>query len=113
MGNQQTPSWGAIMSKLMAGALAMIVLAGLTMAGEKSHLMKFGKDDVGKGPSGWKVDKGGKGEGSDWKVVADESAPSKTGFARPQTAAGPGALFNLCVADEPTLKDVEIAVAFK
>jgi hypothetical protein len=46
-------------------------------------------------------------------VVADDSAPSKSGYALAQTAAGPNALFNLCVADGPTYKDVEASVAFK
>jgi hypothetical protein len=46
-------------------------------------------------------------------VVADDTAPSKSGYALAQTAEGPNALFNLCVAEGPGLKDVEIAVAFK
>ena len=55
----------------------------------------------------------GKGQGSVWKVVADETAPSKTGLVLAQTAESPSALFNLCVADEPSLKDIEASVAFK
>ena len=45
--------------------------------------------------------------------MADDTAPGKTGFALAQTAAGPGALFNLCVVDGTSLKDVEVKVAFK
>ena len=71
------------------------------------------KNDVGKVPTGWKADKTGKGEGSVWKVVPDETAPSKTGLALAQTAESPGSMFNLCVADEPSLKDVEAMVSFK
>ena len=95
--------------------LAAAALAGAALAageGESSRF-RFGKDDVGKVPAGWKAAKTGKGEGSVWKVVADDTAPSKGGYALAQTAEGPNALFNLCVADEPSLKDVEIAVAFK
>ena len=43
-------------------------------------------------PAGWKAAKTGSGAGSVWKVVADESAPSKSGFALAQTAAGPNAV---------------------
>ena len=96
--------------------LAAAALAGAALAGAEGDAprFRFGKDDVGKVPAGWKADKTGKGEGSVWKVVADDTAPSKGGYALAQTAEGPNALFNLCVAEEgPSLKDVEIAVAFK
>jgi hypothetical protein len=93
--------------------LAAAALAGAALAAAGGDAPRFGKDDVGKVPAGWKADKTGKGEGSVWKVVADDTAPSKGGFALAQTAESPSALFNLCVAEEPSLKDVEIAVAFK
>jgi hypothetical protein len=95
--------------------LAAAGLAGAALAAAEGELprFRFGKDDVGKVPAGWKADRTGKGEGSVWKVVADGTAPSKTGYALAQTAEGPNALFNLCVANEPSLKDVEIMVAFK
>src|SRR5205823_5700455 len=53
------------------------------------------------------------GEGSVWKVVGDTTAPSKIGFALAQTAESPGAMFNLCVAEGTSFKDVEVSVAFK
>jgi len=46
-------------------------------------------------------------------VLADDTAPSKTGFVLAQTTDDRTALFNLCVADEPRLKDVEATVSFK
>jgi hypothetical protein len=55
------------------------------------------KADLGKLPAGWEAAQTGQGQGSVWKVVADESAPSKSGLALAQTAAGPEGLFNLCV----------------
>jgi hypothetical protein len=82
-------------------------------AGEKARSLQFGKADVGKLPAGWKADRTGKGEGSVWKVVADKTAPSGTGYALAQTAEGPGPLFNLCVVNEGKFKDVEVSVAFK
>jgi hypothetical protein len=87
--------------------------ASLLAAEDKERSFRLSKDDIGKVPTGWKADKTGKGEGSIWKVVADDTAPSKTGLALAQTAESPGSMFNLCVADEPSLKDVEVIVDFK
>ncbi len=94
----------------VAAVLGMVALA---TGEERATLMKFNKDDAGKVPAGWTADKTGKGEGSIWKVVADESAPSKSGYVLAQTAESPNAMFNLCVADKPSLKDVEVSVSFK
>lgn len=74
---------------------------------------RFGKEDVGKLPKGWKAAQTGKGEGSVWKVLADDTAPSQSRFVLAQTAESPSALFNLCVADDTSYKDVEVIVAFK
>jgi hypothetical protein len=93
--------------------LALVSTAALG-ADAKAPALRLGKDDVGKLPAGWKAEKTGKGEGSVWQVVADDTAPSKSGYALAQTAAGPSALFNLCVAEDgPSYKDVEVMVAFK
>src|SRR5437016_14557759 len=101
------------MRRFTGVALAVIAAAGLAAADGGGKVMRFGKDDVGKVPAGWKADKTGKGEGSVWKVVADETAPSKSGFALAQTAESPGAMFNLCVAEDTKFKDVDVSVAFK
>lgn len=90
------------------------LIAGSTLAAdEKPQVLTFAKDDVGKLPKGWKADKTGKGEGSVWKVVADDTAPSKKGFVLAQTADAPNAFFNLCVAEDTAFKDGEVSVAFK
>lgn len=70
----------------------------------------FNKSDLGKLPSGWTAGKTGEGEGSDWKITADETAPGKSGHAITQTAAGPNRLFNLCLADGVEFTDGEISV---
>jgi Domain of Unknown Function (DUF1080) len=95
--------------------VGIVALAGgaAIAAEDKVPSFDFGKDDEGKLPTGWKADKTGKGEGSVWKVVADDTAPSKKGHVLAQTAAGPGPLFNLCVADNTSYADVEVHVAFK
>src|SRR5258708_968703 len=87
--------------------------AVLEAAEGKARTLQFKKGDLGKVPSGWKSDKTGKGDGSVWKVVADETAPSKSGYALAQTAESPGAMFNLCVVEDTKYKDVEVSVAFK
>src|SRR5262249_51612482 len=103
----RTMRWATVVA---LGALACA--AAWAEEGKKGGF-HLNKNDVGKVPTGWKADKTGKGEGSVWKVVADETAPSKTGLALAQTAESPGSMFNLCVADEPSLADVEVMVSFK
>src|SRR6516165_7902893 len=101
------------MRSFLFALLGGLMSLSLHAADDKAKTFTFMKDDVGKVPAGWKADKTGKGEGSVWKVVADETVPSKTGLALAQTAEGPSSMFNLCVADEPSMKDVEVMVSFK
>jgi Domain of Unknown Function (DUF1080) len=82
-------------------------------AAQAEPVFKFAKDDIGRLPRGWKAEQTGKGEGSVWKVVADPTAPSGTGLVLAQTAQGPRALFNLCVADGTRFKNGRLRVAFK
>src|SRR5947207_15490976 len=93
-----------------AGLVALVGTV-LAAADDKAKTFTFGKADLGKVPAGWTADKTGKGEGSIWKVVEDQTAPSKSGFALAQTAESPGSMFNLCVADNTSFKDVEATVA--
>src|SRR4051794_3736806 len=74
---------------------------------------RFTKDGLGQLPPGWTAAKTGTGEGSVWKVVGDDTAPSKSGVALAQTAAGPSNLFNLCVLQDGRYQDVELMVQFK
>jgi hypothetical protein len=85
----------------------------LWAADDKVRSFRFAKVDVGKVPTGWKAEKTGKGEGSIWKVVEDETAPSKNGYVLAQTAESPNNLFNICVAEDTSYKDVELSVSFK
>ncbi len=80
---------------------------------EDERTFCFSQDDLGHVPQGWTVAKTGRGEGSAWKVVADPTAPSKTGRVLAQTAKSPDHVFNLCVVDDSNYRDVEIEVAFK
>ena len=91
----------------------VFLTASVSGAAEKKPVFQLAKTDVGKVPAGWTAAKTGKGDGSVWKVVEDATAPSKSGLVLAQTAAGPGTLFNVCVADDSSFKDVEIIVSFK
>src|SRR5262249_40686284 len=97
----------------LTATAAFLGVSLLMAADDKVRGFTFGKDDVGKVPSGWTAGKTGKGEGSVWKVVEDNTAPSKKGYALAQTAEGPSPLFNLCVAEDTKYKDLEVSVAFK
>ena len=101
------------MKKCKLAVLVVLLGAVLVVADDKPRTLTFTKGDLDKVPTGWKADKTGKGEGSVWTVVADGTAPSKSGFALAQTAEGPNGLFNVCVLDDGKLKDVEAIVAFK
>jgi hypothetical protein len=96
-------------------AVTLVALAGAMAWAEegKERVFKFGKDDIGKVPKGWKAEQTGKGQGSVWKVVADETAPSKSGYVLAQTAESPNPFFNICVAEDTKYKDVELYVSFK
>jgi hypothetical protein len=95
-------------------AVTAVLLGGVVLAAdEKARSVKFSKDDTDRVPAGWKAEKTGRGEGSVWKVVADDTAPSKSGYALAQTAESPGGLFNLCVLEDSKYKDLELSVSFK
>ena len=100
--------------KWVSTVSVVAILGTALIAGEeKTRAFKFKKDDLGKVPAGWKADKTGTGEGSVWKLVADDTAPSKTGLVLAQTAESPNGLFNICVAEDTKYKNVAISVAFK
>ena len=94
---------------------AMIAFVLFAAGGQdKARTITFAKTDLDKPPTGWTVAQTNKGENSSvWKVVADASTPSKSGFAVAQTASSPSAVFNLCVANDTSFKDVEVHVSFK
>jgi hypothetical protein len=95
--------------------LLALVGTGLQAADGKARQFRFTKESLDKVPPGWQAAQTGKGQGSVWKVVADDTAPSRTGLVLAQTAESPNAFFNLCVcwAKDTRFKDVEVRVAFK
>ncbi len=98
----------------MRSLCVLFVLVVAASAEEpKPRQLKYARDDIGKLPAGWTAAKTGEGEGSVWKVVDDGTAPGKLATALAQTAKSPRQMFNLCVANDTNLKDVELGVAFK
>jgi hypothetical protein len=97
------------MTQVLLSVLSLTLLA----ADDRTRTVRFGTADAGKLPSGWKEEKTNKGDGSIWRVTTDATSPSKSGAVLTQTAKGPRALFNLCVAPDVRGKDVEISVAIK
>jgi YVTN family beta-propeller protein len=73
----------------------------------------FDVASVGNLPLGWTAAMTGTGDGSIWKVQEDSTAPSGKKVLTQTSTAGPNGLFNLCVAGEPKLSDVNIKVALK
>ena len=94
---------------------AVVIFGAAAVSGADQHVtsLRFGKEDAGRAPTGWKTDKTGTGEGSVWQVVEDETAPSRTGYVIAQMAESPGSVFNLCVAQSTDFRDGEISVFFK
>jgi hypothetical protein len=101
------------MNRWCALAVVLCVGGAAALAGGQTGPIVFSKDSAGKVPAGWKVEKTGKGDAGAWKVVADDTAPSKKGHVLAQTTAGPKTVFNLCVLDKPSVKDLEATVHFK
>src|SRR4051812_3491146 len=101
------------MRNVVMPVIGLLIAAVVVAGAEKPRTVRFGKDDLGNMPAGWGAEKTGRGEGSIWKVVADDTAPSKSGYALAQTAESPNAMFNLCVLKDGSYKDVELSVAFK
>jgi Domain of Unknown Function (DUF1080) len=109
------------MKKSPAGVRFVVLLAafcgGALVLGAApdmpTKLFHFKKSEVGKLPAGWRNERTGTGEGSFWRVLDDPSTPSGTSLVLAQTAVSPKSLFNVCVYDKASAKDLELTVSFK
>jgi hypothetical protein len=102
---------------MMVRISAIVILVAVAIpifASDAPIRLAPNQSDVGKLPRGWSAAQTGDGSGSVWKVVADASTPSKTGFALAQSAKGANALFNICVSDQARFgPNVRLKVSLK
>ena len=92
-------------------AVACVLFAAATAVADEKWTFEDAK--IGKLPEGWSSAKTGKGEGSVWKVQGDESARAGANVLTQTSSEGPNPLFNLCVADKTSYKNVDLTVSFK
>lgn len=92
--------------------LAPCAMVAMAESPEQATKWDFEDASVEKFPKGWSSAKTGDGEGSVWKIVEDATAPKGTKVLA-QTSDSPGHLFNLCVAVDTSIKDVDLSVSFK
>lgn len=93
-------------------AVLMLVTSNWCDA-KKPTRWDFEDATVGKLPADWTATQTGEGDGSVWKVLEDATAPKGKKVLAQTAAKGPGALFNLCVADKSRFADLDLSVAFK
>ena len=92
---------------------AALMLIAATGQDKTATRWDFESDAVGKLPAGWTAAKTGTGDGSVWKILEDKTAPKGPKVLAQTSPDGPNAFFNLCIADKPSVKDVDLSVAFK
>jgi len=85
----------------LLGLAAMLLGLGAVAGGQSWN---FDKDAPGKIAAGWTNATG------TWEVVADPTAPSKPNVLAQASSNHSGSYFNVAVANEPSLKDVSLAV---
>jgi Domain of Unknown Function (DUF1080) len=88
-----------------------LVCAAAAPGQDEGKKFTFEGAKAGTLPKGWKTEKTGKGTGGDWKIVEDKDADG--GLALAQTKADKKALFNICVNQGTTYKDIDLTVKFK
>jgi hypothetical protein len=81
---------------------------------DKETEWTFDKEELSSLPEGWKVaETAGTGTMATWKIVADNSAPSKPQAVAVTESKNRGHTFNLLIAEESKFKDVEVEVKVK
>jgi len=73
----------------------------------------FENAEIAKLPPGWSAAKTGEGPGSVWQVTEDRTAPRGAKVLAQVSSEGPRPLFNLCVADDTSYRDLDLSVQLK
>ncbi len=95
----------------IVGCFVVFILAGSIIKGEdaaetKPRQWDFDKEKAGEIAAGFST------EGGDWKVVADDTAPSK-GQVLAQVASSENAAFNLVLIKDAKAKHLDLSVKFR
>jgi hypothetical protein len=90
------------------GFILVAASTGAVLAAEtpKATVWNFDSDKPGEAAKGWTSAAG------TWRVEADESAPSKTNVLA-MSAADAKEPYNVALADEPSIKDVDVAAKMR
>lgn len=91
----------------------LFILICLSFPQDKTERFTFSKDDAGRLPPSWVASQTGEGAGSSWKVTADSTSPSHTGYALAQTAKGPNQVYNIATAKDSSFLNGTIQVQLK
>ena len=99
----------------MRALYLLIGTAGLLAMATAVSAKDWDFEDVtaGKLPEGWTAAKTGTGPGSEWEVIEDRTAPKGPKVLAQVSSEGPKPLFNLCVDDKSSYKDLDLSVSFK
>jgi hypothetical protein len=94
---------------------ALFLLLAFVAAGDDAKAIRWDFEDaaVGQMPPGWTSAKTGEGPGSVWKIVEDKTTDNGGKVLAQTSSEAPGSLFNICVADETKLADLDLTVSFK
>jgi hypothetical protein len=93
--------------------VALAMVASSTVDASIPFVLALKEVPVGDLPEGWTATQTGEGSGSVWKVVEDATAPNGQKALAPTSDQGPNRLFNLCVAEKSSFRDIDLTVAFK
>lgn len=109
--------WGVMVVLLASGCASDAQKVGEPAGSATVEAMTVVNDDfetmtIGDVPTSWTISRTGQGDGSDWRIHVDPTAPAGSHVVA-QRAASPHRIFNLCVSDAARLLDVEVSVAFK
>ncbi len=88
--------------------LTLALMTSLVAGAAFAETVNFDDCKAGAPPPGWTATKTGKGD-PNWKVVADDSAPSKPNVLKQSGEA----TYPVCIKDDTSLKDGFVEVKFK
>jgi hypothetical protein len=98
------------MQRIIFVAVGMLIGSGVSA---RAQSVSFDDQKPGESPKGFTCDLTGKGRPGAWKVLEDQTAPSRTHVLAQTDADTTGYRFPVCVVDTITAKDLDLSVRFK